>query len=170
MTEDNLFRPYKVIQQTNSSLELKSGINPRIVRITLIAMPLVFIVVGLILFTTQSNSPVTYTMMGVGLLELFLFSFLKFPADLRMDSMGFVLKQVSIKGIEVKDFLWSDVDRIRWRHTRTKNGSVLTFDAVLKEGKKLRLLNFPAYNPKKQSAAEISSVLSQISRKPVSEK
>lgn len=170
MADSNPFRPYKIIHQSDSSLELKAGTSPTIIRAAFLAGPVILLVIGIILYTTQKDPLFLYIMCSIAVLELVIFSFIKLPGDLRMDNIGFTLKQISIKGAEVKDYLWSDVDRIRWRLIRTKGGPNLVFDAMLKDGKKLRLLNFQNFNTKNQSAAEISSVLSQISRKPVTEK
>ena len=167
---DNLFRPYKILHQSGSNLQLQAGINPKIIRAAFLAGPVILFIAGFILYLTQKQVMFLLILCGVGLLELFIFSFIKIPADLRMDSVGFTLKRVSIKSIEEVDYLWNDVDRIRWRLLRTKGGSTLAFDSILKEGKKMRLLNFSGFNPKEQSAAEIASVLAAISRKPVVEK
>lgn len=170
MPNDDLFRPYKIIQQSGSNLQLQSRTNPKLVRAAFLAAPVILFVAGFVLYSTQKDPFFLYILCGVALLELFVFSFIKIPADLRMDSVGFTLKRVSIKSIEERDYLWNDVDRIRWQLLRTKGGPSLAFDAIMKEGRKIRLLNFSAFNPKKQSAAEIASVLAGISRKPVAEK
>lgn len=170
MANDNLFRPYKIIQQSGSNLELQAGSKPAIMRAAFLAGPAILLVAGTALYLTQREIIFLYVMFGIAALELFVFSFIKVPSDLRMDSVGFTLKRVSIKGTEETDYLWNDVDRIRWRFIRTKGGPTLAFDAIMKEGKKIRLLNFSSFNTVKQSASEIASVLSQISHKPVAEK
>lgn len=170
MADDDLFRPYKIIQQSGSSLRLKAGVNPGIIRAAFLAGPVVFFIAGIALYATQKDPRFLYILCGVAALELFLFSFIKISADLRMDSVGFTLQRISVKRVEEVDCLWNDVDRIRWRLLRTKGGQVLAFEAMMKEGGKLRLLNFSNFNPKKQSAAEIASVLARISRKAVVEK
>ncbi len=170
MVNDNLFHPYKIIQQSGSNLELQAGSRPAIIRAAFLAGPAILIIAGLVLYLTQKEIVFLYILFGIAALELLVFSFIKVPSDLRMDSVGFTLKRVSIKGAEETDYLWNDVDRIRRRFIRTKGGPTLAFDAIMKEGKKIRLLNFSSFNAARQSAAEIASVLSQISRKPVAEK
>jgi hypothetical protein len=170
MTDNNTFRPYKIIHQSGSSLELKAGTNPKVIRAAFLAGPAILFTAGIALFATQKQPLPLYIMCGVAVLELFAFSFIKMPADLRMDSVGFTLKTVSIKSSQDTDYLWNDVDHIRQRIIRSKNGATLAYDVIMKEGKKMRLLNFSNYNAKKQSATEINSILSQISKKPVTEK
>ena len=170
MPNDNLFHPYKIINQSNSSLELQAGNGPKVVRAAFLASPIILLIAGAALYITQKQLFFLYLMIGIAALELLIFSFIRVPTDLRMDSMGFTLKTISIRNTQEKDYLWSDVDRIRQRISRTKNGNVLNYEAVLKEGKKVRILSFNNYNPKKKEATAINSVLSQISHKPITDK
>lgn len=169
MADDNLFRPYKIIQQSGGSLQLKARTDPKIIRAGFLAGPGLFFIAGIILYTTQKDPLFLYVLCGVSLLELFIFSFIKLSADVRLDSIGFTLQRVSIKRVEEVHYLWNDIDRIRWRLLRTRGGQALAFDAMMKEGGKLRLLNFSNFNLKKQSAAQIAAVLSAISHKPIVE-
>lgn len=170
MSNDALFHPYKIIHQGRNDLQLQAGNNVKFARLAFLLIPILFLVFGLVLSITQKQIAFLYIIGGVAVLELFLFSFIKIPADLRMDTIGFTLKTVSVKSTKETDYLWNDVDSILQRIIRTKNGTVLAYDAVLATGKKVRFLNFPTYSPKKQSAAEIDSLLSQISNKEVIQK
>lgn len=53
MADDNLFRPYKIIQQSGSSLQLKARTNPKIIRAGFLAGPVIFFIAGIVLYTAQ---------------------------------------------------------------------------------------------------------------------
>jgi hypothetical protein len=170
MAEETLFHPYKIIHQSSSNLQLQAGSNVKLIRRLLIGIPLLLLGVAVVLSLTQKEPVILYAMGGTALLELLIFSFIKIPADLRMDRIGFTLKTVSVQRTVETDYLWTDVDHIRQRITRAKNSTTLVCEAILTSGKKVQFLNFPNYLAKKQKAADMRTVFSEISNKAVVEK
>ena len=86
-----------------------------------------------------------------------------------MDSMGFTLETLSIKGKKETYYLWSDIDFIRYKTIRAKHSTSLSYEAVFKTGKTLSFLSFANYHTKKDAVPEINSVLHEIIRKEVRE-
>ena len=168
-TADNLFHPYKVISQGRSTLQLQPGKGQASGVIVLRIMPLIMLVVGFALYVTQKNIMFLVVFGGVALIETLIFSAIKIPASLSMDSMGFTLETLSIKGKKETYYLWSDIDFIRYKTIRAKHSTSLSYEAVFKTGKKLSFLSFANYHAKKDAVPEINSVLHEISRKEVRE-
>ena len=164
------FHPYKIIQQGRSSLQLAPNSAPKVAIYAFRFIPLIMLAVGAALFILENEPLFLYIFGGIALLEAVIFSFIKVPAAVSMDSMGFTLETLSIKGRQEQYYLWSDVEYIRHRITTAKNNTTLTYTAMMNEGKKINFLNKSNYNAKKQSIAEINEVLRGISKKDVREK
>lgn len=170
MATDNPFRPYKVVAQSGTSLQLKAGTNVRLIRVVFLLAPLILLGMGVVLFVMQSDPKFLYILGGAALLETVIFSFIKTPGDLQMDRMGFTLQTVSLRGVQQTDYLWSDADRIRQRIIRSKNGATLNYQAVMKSGQKVSFLSFPNYIAKKGEAPQVAETLRSISGKEVTDK
>src|SRR5215203_505195 len=97
-TTDHLFHPYKIINQGRSTLQLQPGKGLAAGVIVLRVMPLIMLVIGFALYVTQKNLMFLLMFGGIALIETLIFSFIKIPAALSMDSMGFTLQTLSIKG------------------------------------------------------------------------
>ena len=164
------FHPYKVIQPGRSTLQLQPGAGQNAALFVFRFIPLIMLIVGIILYIVQKETFFLLIFGGIALLEAVIFSFIKIPAALTMDSVGFTLETLSIKGRKETYYLWNDIDYIRYRTVRTKNSTSLTYDAMLKNSKKVSFLNFGNYHSKKQNLAEINTVLHQISNKEIREK
>ncbi|MGZ5222540.1 MAG: hypothetical protein ACXWC7_20800, partial [Chitinophagaceae bacterium] len=95
---DNLFHPYKIINQGRSTLQLQPGSGQKAGIVVLRVMPLIMLVIGVIMFVTQKEILFLAMFGGIALLEAVIFSFIKIPAAISMDSMGFTLETLSIKG------------------------------------------------------------------------
>ena len=80
------------------------------------------------------------------MIESLIFSFIKIPASLSMDSMSFTLETLSIKGKKETYYLCSNVDFLRYKTIREKSSTSLDYEAVLKTGKKLSFLSFANYH------------------------
>lgn len=169
-TNTTAFHPYKVVQQGRDSLQLKASANHRIIIIVLRMIPILMIGVGIVLFITQKESVFLITFGGIGLLEAFIFTFIKIPASISIDNVGFTLETLSIKGRRETYYLWADIDFIRYKIVRAKNSTSLTYEAVLKTGKKFSFLSFPNYHQKREAIPELNSVLNDISNKEIREK
>jgi len=163
--EQTAFHPYKVTNQGRSTLQLQPGKAQSAGVIVLRIMPLIMLVTGVVMFVTQKDILFLVIFAGIALLEAFIFSFIKIPAALSMDSMGFTLETLSIKGKKETYYLWNDVDFIRHKTIRAKNSTALSYEAVLKSGKKITFLSFPNYHTTKTAIPEINTFLSQISGK-----
>ncbi len=170
MATDTVFQPYNIISQSGSSLQLKADNRGKLMRIIFLIAPLILVVMGVVLCVTQKQRLFLVLMGGIAVLEYLLFSFIKIPGDVQLDAMGFTLQTSSIKGVQTKDYLWTDVDYIRQRITQTKGGMVLTYHAILLSGKKISFLSFPNYKIKNSSAEQVNSILQTISKKAVREK
>ena len=168
--EQNIFHPYKIISQTRGSLQLKPALGQKTILLVLRIMPLIMLTIGLVVYITQKEILFLAVFGGIALIEAFIFSFVKIPASLSMDNIGFTLETLSIKGRKEIYHLWNDVDYIRHRVIQSKNSTSLSYEAVLKEGKKISFLNFGSYHAKKSLLPEINAILSGISRKEVRDK
>jgi hypothetical protein len=169
-TANNLFHPYTIINQGRSTLQLQPGKAQKTGIIVLRIMPVIMVAIGIILFVTQKDILFLAMFGGIGLIEAFIFSFIKIPAAISMDSMGFTLETLSIKGRKETYYLWNDVEYIRHKTISAKNSTSLSYEAVLKTGKGLSFLSFPNYHTKKQVIPEINVLLAQISGKQIAEK
>ena len=168
--EQNVFHPYKIIHQGRNTLQLQPAIGQKTGIIILRIMPLIMLVIGAILYFTQKEIIFLIMFGGIALFEALIFSFIKIPAALSMDSMGFSLETLSIKGKKETYYLWSDIDFIRYKVVRAKNSTSLSYEALLKTGKKLNFLSFPNYHTKKGAIPEINALITEISKKQVAEK
>lgn len=170
ITSETIFQPYKIINQSRSSLQLQPATGQKVVVYIFRFMPLIMLSIGLALYLSQKQTLYLATFGGIALLEWFIFSFIKIPAALSMDNMGFTIELLSLRGSIEMYYLWSDVDFIRYKTVRTKNNTSLHYEAVLNTGKKRGFLNFPNYYSKKKQIAEINAALHEISRKDIKEK
>ncbi|RYF86803.1 MAG: hypothetical protein EON98_02560 [Chitinophagaceae bacterium] len=169
-TEKTAFSPYKIINQGRSTLQLEPGKGAKASVVVLRIIPLFLFVIGVIVFLVQKETFYLLIFGGIALFEVFVFSFIKIPAAVSMDSMGFTLETLSIKGRKENYYLWSDVDYIRQRMIVAKNSTTLNYAAVLNTGKKINFLSFNNYYSKKQSIPEINNALHDVSKKEVREK
>lgn len=169
-TADNLFHPYKIIMQGRSTLQLQPGSGQKAGVYVLRIMPLIMLIVGVIMYVVQKQLLFLAVFGGIALLEFFIFSFIKIPAAISMDNMGFTLETFSIKGRQETYYLWSDVDFIRHKTISAKNSTSLSYEAILKTGKKLTFLSFQNYQSKKLLIPEMNNVLHEISKKQITGK
>ena len=167
--QQTIFHPYKVIQQGRSVLQLQPPPGKKFVLFLLWFIPLIMLTVGVVLFLIQKETLFLYTFGGIGILEAILFSFIKVPASLSMDSIGFTLETFSLKGRNETYYLWNDVEFISYRKVSSKGGPSLLYDAILKTGKKISFLSFGNYHSKKNQLTELNSTLQQISNKEIRE-
>lgn len=164
------FHPYKIIHQGRSTLQLAPGAGPKVVIFLIRTIPLLMAGAGVVLFIIEKETFLLLIFAGMAVLEGLVFSFIKVPASLSMDSMGFTLETLSMKGKQESYYLWNDVDFIRYRILRGKNSTTLNYAAILNTGKKISFLSFNNYHAKKHSIPEINSVLHNISNKELREK
>jgi hypothetical protein len=166
----NPFHPYKVIMQRRSSLQLEPGWGPKVTLFVLRFIPLIMAVVGVVLLVIQKENFYLLIFGGFALFEGFIFSFIKIPAALFMDSTGFTLETFSVRGRREDYYLWNDVNFIRYRMIVGKNSTTLSYTAVLATGKKVNFLSFNNYHSKKHQIPEINSALHDISKREVRKK
>lgn len=169
-TNQTAFQPYQIINEGRSTLQLKAGKAPRVAMLVLGFIPLLMVAIGVVLFVVQKDIFFLLMFAGVALFEGIIFSFIKVPAALSLDSMGFTVETYSMRGRREDYYLWSDVDYLRNRMVSGKNSTTLNYTAVLKDGKKVSILNFNNYYSKKQSIPTINEVLHHISKKEVRDK
>ena len=164
------FHPYKIINEGRSSLELQPGSGQKVALFIFRFVPAFLLLMGCIISITQNRLLYLLIFGGIALAEALLFTLIKIPGHLTMDAVGFNLQTLSIKGNSETYYLWNDVDFIRYRMVLGKNSTSLTYDAMLKSGKKTTFLTFPNYHSKKRNIMEINDVLQQISRKEIRKK
>jgi hypothetical protein len=169
-TNSTAFHPYRVLQQERGRLQLHAPYSQRVIITFLRYMPLIIITIGLVLYLTQKEIVFLPVFCGMGLLIGLIFVFIEIPASVSMDSMGFTLETLLTKGRKETNYLWNDVDFIRHKVVRAKNSISLTYDAVLKTGKKVSFLTFANYHQKVQAIPEINAALHNISNKEIREK
>lgn len=169
-TTQTAFQPYKVISAGRSNLQLQPPASIKAAMTIFRLTPLLMAAIGVVLYLVQGELFYLLIFGGVALFEAIVFSFFKLPAAVSIDSMGFTLETVSLKGRKENYYLWSEVDYLRHRMVSGKNSITLNYMAVLKDGKKVSFLNFNNYHRKKQSIPEINTVLHNISKKEIREK
>lgn len=160
------FHPYKVIEQGRSTLTLASSVSKNTQLLILLVVPLVSIATAIAVFRVTKNTILLYVFAGVVILEFIAGSFIKIPVTVQLDSMGLNIETASLKGFQQTYYLWNDVEHLRYRIVRTKEITMLVYDAILKNGKKERLLAFN-YNAKKPQVEEINTILTAISKKEI---
>lgn len=164
------FHPYKIVTEGRGTLQLEPGKGPKVMLYVMRAIPLLMATTGVILFIVEKETFLLLIFGGIALLEGIVFSFIKIPASLSMDSMGFTLETYSMKGRKETYYLWNDVDFIRYRMITGKNSTTLNYAAILKTRNKVSFLNFNNYYKKKHSIPEINAMLHNISKKEIREK
>ncbi|RYZ28059.1 MAG: hypothetical protein EOO10_10770 [Chitinophagaceae bacterium] len=139
-TNQTTFQPYKIVNEGRNSLELQPNAGPKTIVFVFRFVPAFLLLMGIFVAITQ-NKPLYFLIFGgVALLEAFIFSFIKVPGSLFMDAVGFNLETHSVKGKKESYYLWNDVNFIRYRMVLGKNSTSLTYDAMLKSGKKWMIL------------------------------
>ncbi len=170
MAATSPFHPYKVIEQEQSSLTLASSVSKNTQLLILRLVPLISIVTAIVVFLFTQNTIILYALAGFALLEIIIFSFIKTPVTIQLDSMGLNIETASMKGFQQTYYLWNDVEYIRYRIVRTKDSNMLVYHVMLKNGGKTKLLALNNYNAKGQQLQEINTLLLGISKKEVGEK
>ena len=169
-TNPAAFHPYKILSNGNSGLQLHAPGRTKTTIWILRIFPLFTFLIGIGAYAFTGEVLMVLVFGAVALFEVILLYFIKTPSSLQMDSVGFTLETVSMRGVQENYYLWNDVEYIRSRILRGKNSTSLVYDAVLKSGKKLNFLNFGSYQAKKNAIPAINEVLGEISRKEVREK
>jgi hypothetical protein len=169
ITGKTAFHPYKVVDQGRNNLQLQPPSGHKFLIALLWFIPLAMIIVGIVLFVVEKEALFLLVFGGIGLLEAIVFAFIRIPASLSVDSIGFTLETLSLKGKRETYFLWHEIDYIRYQAVRGKNSTSLAYHAIPKNGKKVNFLNFHNYHAKKQHISEINSVIKEISNKEIRE-
>jgi len=169
-TNQTAFKPYKIVNESRSSLALQPSAGQKAAVFVFRFVPAFLLLMGIVISITQNRRLYLLIFGGIALLEALIFSFIKIPGSLSMDAVGFNLETLSVRGRKEIYYLWNDVDFIRYRMVIGKNSTSLTYDAMLKSGKKISFLTFPNYHSKKQSIEEINAILHQISNKEIRKK
>jgi|GEM_PF-3342422 len=169
-TGTTAFRPYKVAELNRTNLQLQPPSGHKFLIALFWFIPLAMIIVGIVFFIVEKEPLFLLVFGGIGLLEAIVFSFVKIPAALSMDSIGFTLQTLSLRGKKETYYLWNEIDYIRYKAVRGKNSTSLVYHAIPKNGKKINFLNFSNYHSKKQQIPEINEILHDISNKEIREK
>lgn len=115
------FHPYKVISQGRNTLQLQPAAGQKAAVIIFRIMPVILLATGVVFYLTQKDLFFLLIFGGIALLEALIFSFIKIPASLSMDSVGFTLETLSIKGKEKRTIygtMWT-TSAIAWSVLKT---------------------------------------------------
>jgi hypothetical protein len=168
MATKTIFHPYRVINQTPSSLEL--GSNSKATMWLLRLLPLFVPVLMVIILSLNGGafpSEVIYIILGVTLFMYLILALIKTPAAVRLDSLGMTVTNVSIFGHKEEYILWSDIDRFEQSTQRTKNGKIYTYRLIRNDNKKIKFLQFSGLHFSANNIPEINNILHQLSLKQV---
>jgi len=168
MATKTIFHPYRVVQQSPSTLELgsKSHLTMWLLRLLPLMVP-VFIFIILLFNGGDIPAEVIYIILGCTLFTYLILAFIKVPAAVKLDSLGMSVTTVSIMGHKEQYILWSDIDRFEQTMQRTKNGRIYHYKAITNNNKKIRFLQFSGIHFSKDNIPEINNTLQQISHKQV---